>query len=53
MLIALVTKFFRERAVERAIRAFRAERAALPINEVERAGIMCNLRGSFTLPFSR
>ncbi|WP_170181945.1 hypothetical protein [Phreatobacter stygius] len=54
MLIAVIAHLLRERDPRRAAaRALRADRAAVPVDELGRAGILRTLAGSFTLPFNR
>lgn len=53
MLIAVLAHLLRDRSRERAARALRADQAAVPVDEVKRAGILRTLAGAFTLPFSR
>ncbi|MCZ0738191.1 hypothetical protein [Phreatobacter sp. AB_2022a] len=54
MLLAVLAQWFKARNPRQAaLRAWRADHAAIPFDELKRAGILRTLAGSATLPFSR
>lgn len=54
MLLAVLAQWFKARDPRAAaLRAWRADRAVIPFDELKRAGILRTLAGSASLPFSR